>query len=67
MLEDIDFWRNYMTIYRPHLLYHIPYTPYLLPLYEVIEMKLLPRKFLPQPYQNSLVDQHAASICRQFR
>ncbi|KAG5682212.1 hypothetical protein PVAND_011578 [Polypedilum vanderplanki] len=38
MLDDTDFWHNYMQIYRPHLLYHIPYTPYLLPLYEWINM-----------------------------
>jgi hypothetical protein len=29
------FWENYLADYRPHLLQLIPYTPYLLPLYEV--------------------------------
>lgn len=30
-----DFWQNYLAHYRSHLLYHIPYSPFLLPLYEV--------------------------------
>lgn len=29
------FWENFLARYRPHLLYHFPYTPLELPLYEV--------------------------------
>lgn len=30
-----DFWENFLSRYRPHLLHHIPYSPFELPLYEV--------------------------------
>lgn len=33
------FWENFLSRYRPHLLYHFPYTPFELPLYEVSFLK----------------------------
>lgn len=29
------FWENFLARYRPHLRYHFPYSPFILPLYEV--------------------------------
>ncbi|KAL7038081.1 hypothetical protein ACKWTF_009446 [Chironomus riparius] len=33
-----DFWLNFLWIYRPHLVYNFPYSPYILPLYEWVNL-----------------------------
>ncbi|XP_070501290.1 gustatory receptor for sugar taste 64b-like [Chironomus tepperi] len=33
-----DFWHNFLWIYRPHLAYNFPYSPYELPLYEWVNL-----------------------------